>query len=273
MINYCKDKNKKLKEFIDALGESIHIEKTLSDASKDYLPMSNAVASIFDALKLIYIIQPAYFISWTSVKHMLVNDIHSILKEKGAIGAARAKQIETFCLETFYRYMSSVLNKRHFTLFLFFHSIFLSQNVAAAPSSKSKSKKTTTEKPEMSPRLMLTLLNEATKQNEFQHMLHQLSAHNPKPDFISLNSWINCCDLENKFPAMFANLTSALRNNSKKCLEYFHLENNAAKSNLTQKEIDLLNESPIGSGLNIFHKLLLWICIRPDKVSINYFSI
>jgi glycosyltransferase involved in cell wall biosynthesis len=36
--------------------------------------------------------------NWTSAKFLLINDMHIILKEKGAIGTARAKQIETFCL-------------------------------------------------------------------------------------------------------------------------------------------------------------------------------
>jgi len=274
MINYFLDKNKKLKEFIDAFGESVHIEKTLNDASKDYLQMSKGVASLFDALKLICIIQPAYYMNWTSAKFLLINDMHIILKEKGAIGTARAKQIETFCLETFYRYMSSVLNKRHFKLFLFFHSIFLSNKTPTTLSSNSNSKLTTKNGKksisniELSPRHMLMLLNEATKRNEIQNTLKNISKYNPKPSYLSLNSWINCIDLENKVPNVFRNLTKSLRENSKKWLEYFHLDasSSSSASYLTQKEIDLLNESPLNEDLSIFHKFLLWICIRSDKV-------
>ena len=265
MINYCLDKNQKLKEFNDSFGESIHIEKTLKDASKDYLQMSNSVACLFDALKLLYMIQPAYYQNWTTIKSLLLNEIDVILKEKGAIGAARAKQIETFCLETFYRYMSSILSKRHFTLFLFLHSIFLNQSIAKNSKSKQKSS-------ELTPKTMMMLLNEATKRNELQKIYKHLSKHLPKPDYISLNSWFNCIDLERKFSNIFKNLTKSLRENSKKWLEYFHMENsnNSSQCYLTQKEIDLLNESPLGDDLNIFHKFLLWLCIRPDKVKITF---
>lgn len=271
MINYCLDKNKKLKEFIEAYGESVHIEKTLSDASKDYLNMSIVVASLFDALKLICIIQPSYYMNWSSTKHMLINEMHVILKEKGAIGTARAKQIETFCLETFYRYMSSISNKRHFKLFLFFHSTFLSNKTTSSSNINAKlkngSKKSNPEK-ELSPKQMLLLLNEATKQNEIQITLTCISKNNPKPNYISLNSWKNCMDLEKKLPNVFGNLTKSLRENYKKWLEYFHLDptNSSSVNNLTDKQIDLLNDSPLDVHLNIFHKFLLWICIRSEKV-------
>lgn len=273
MIDYCLDKNKKLKEFIDAFGESVHIEKTLSDASKDYLHMSTGVASLFDALKLICIIQPAYYMNWTTVKSMLINEIQVILKEKGAIGTARAKQIETFCLETFYRYMSSVLNKRHFRLFLFFHSMFSSNKTLSVSNTTNKLKKSSKKgtaniELELNPQKMLMLLNEATKHNELQNTFKLISKNNPKPNYISLNSWINCIDLENKLSNVFGNLTKSLRENSKKWLEYFHLDtmDSSSVNHLTQKEIDLLNESPLSADLSLFHKFLLWICIRPDKV-------
>ena len=265
MISYCLDKNQKLKEFTDSFGESIHIEKTLNDASKDYLNMSHSIACLFDALKLLYMIQPAYYLNWSTVKSLLINEIDVILKEKGAIGAARAKQIETFCLETFYRHMSSILSKRHFTLFLFLHSMFLSGNMAKT-NSKSKQKIDL----KLTPREMFMMLYEATKKNELQKMHKHFAKSSPKPDYVCLNSWFNCIDMENKFAGVFKNLTKSLRENAKKWLEYFHLEDSINYSHhtpLTQKEIDLLNESPMGEDLGIFHKLLLWICIRPDKVT------
>jgi len=82
-----------------------------------------------------------------------------------------------------------------------------------------------------------------------------------KPAFLSANSWQNCMDLE-KY-AKFNRLSDSLKENANAWIEYFQLNKS---QDLLEKEIDLLNECPFGDELSILEKLIIWLCVRPDKV-------
>ena len=192
------------------------------------------------------------------IKQLILSEIGSVFTEKGAIGVARAKQIEKFCIRLLFRHLSSMLNKRHFTLLLFLYSFneYSSQSTAAnKPSSNID---------------LFELLHQSLLFNEQQqiHASNQNVLAN-QPDFMSLNSWINCSKLENKAPSIYSHLTKSIADNSVKWIEYFHL-NSGSKSqttiDLTEKEIDLLNDCPFEKELGIVEKLIVWLCVHPEKV-------
>jgi len=45
--------------------------------------MSKAISSLLEALKVLYKIEPAYYINWSLLKVLLANEIHIILKDRG----------------------------------------------------------------------------------------------------------------------------------------------------------------------------------------------
>ena len=160
-------------------------------------------------------------------------------------------------------------------LLLFFHSLFIHQKSKPNPSVKlnpAKNRKMSTveaktkakqedEPTEKSPKRIFKMIYQVLKHNELQKINKHLEGD--KPDYISLNSWFNFVSLE-KHWHQFKDLNKSLHENSKKWIEYFQL--NKPLMNLTQKDIDLLNDTPLEAELSIFDKLLLWMSVRPDKV-------
>lgn len=45
--------------------------------------MSKAISSLLEALKVLYKIEPAYYMNWSLFKVLLANEIHVILKDRG----------------------------------------------------------------------------------------------------------------------------------------------------------------------------------------------
>jgi len=171
-------------------------------------------------------------------------------------------------------------------LLLFFHTFYLNQNTRLL---KSKSKifssrahhqlgatgtapvsdQTTPQtKISMEDNKLFKLCYQSTKRNEQQYLYQSdFSILNSQPNFVSLNSWVNFAKLEKIVPFIYTDLTKSLRENSNKWIEYFHInKTDNLLVDLTDKEIDLLNDSPLGSDLNLFEKLVLWLCIYPEKV-------
>lgn len=198
------------------------------------------ISSIFEALKLIYLIEPHYYINWSLLKQLLLSNFEPLQREKGPMGAARAKQIETYCLRLFYEYISSSMTKNHFILFLFIHSILIQNG------------------------------NDSDKLSFIFQMLHssissETSLEEPdvfkKPSNLSLSSWSNLNRLERLNPSVFKNLQKSLSLNNHKWNEYF----SASTSDITEKDVDLINSCPLEQELSIVEKMVLWTCYRPDK--------
>lgn len=187
------------------------------------------------------------------------------MSKKGAIGAARAKQIEAFCLLIFYQYLASSLSDNHFKLFLFLHSLLVldeqdlrttnesSDDISNNNSSQSYFKK-------------FQLLSLALKENELQDLIGNLIDQEKRPEFVSLNSWQNLKEIESMDLNSFKNLTQSLLEDSPKWREYFWPHKTSNQDTMI-KDVDLLNDSPLKSKLGIIEKMALWFCIRPDKVN------
>lgn len=195
--------------------------------------------------------------------------------------------METFCLTTIYRYLSGSLNKRHLLLFLFFHTFYLNQNTKKLKSKAKLSNGTiaSNSKPtnggqdeEMNIILddtrLFKLCFQSTRLNEQQYLYQSdFTTLNSQPNFISLNSWVNFSKLEKQVPFVYQELTRSLRENSNKWIEYFRInKTDNLLVDLTEKDIDLLNDCPLGAELNLFEKLILWLCIYPDKVNSRLFK-
>jgi hypothetical protein len=71
--------------------------------------------------------------------------------------------------------------------------------------------------------------------------------------------------LEKNEPESFGHLIKSLREDATKWVEYFRLN---SKNDLLEKDIDLLNECPLGPQMGLLEKLTLWMCARPDKVNL-----
>jgi len=224
--------------------------------------MSKTIACLFEALKMLYLIEPIYYSNWSSMKRILLSEINNVLKEKGSFGIARAKQIETFCLTFFYNLLSCFLLKRHFALFLFIHSLFIEQNIK-----KAKHAKAAIRHAKASLETVSSLFEDLPIKQIYDAIKHtnaKLTVENSskKPAFLSTNGWQNCLDLEQQY-AKFNRLSHAFKENADAWLEYFHLNKS---QDLLEKDIDLLNECPFGDELSILEKLIIWLCVRPEKV-------
>ena len=234
----------------------------MRELSKDYEQMSKTIACLFEALKMLYLIEPIYYSNWSSMKRILLAEISQVLKEKGAFGIARAKQIETFCLTFFYELLSSFLLKRHLALFLFIHSLFIEQNNKKAKHTKQA---VIRHKAGLEPPVSSLFEDLPIKQiyDSIKHSNVKLTVENSsqKPAFLSANSWQNCMDLEHF--EKFNQLSHSFKENADAWLEYFHLNK---EQDLLEKDIDLLNECPFGDELSILEKLIVWLCVRPEKV-------
>lgn len=235
----------------------------MRELSKDYEQMSKTIACLFEALKMLYLIEPMYYSNWSSMKRILLSEISQVLKEKGAFGIARAKQIETFCLTFFYDLLSSFLLKRHFALFLFIHSLFIEQN-------NKKAKQTLHAKVPIrhkaaSLESVSSLFEDLPIKQIYDSIKHTNAKltveESQKPAFLSTSCWQNCMDLEQY--AKFNQLSHSFTENTNAWLEYFQLNK---KQDLLEKDIDLLNECPFSNELSILEKLIIWLCVRPDKV-------
>ena len=196
--------------------------------------------------------------NWSQIKRLLKIELENFSIDKDYIGLARTKQVQTFCMNTIYSYFSSCMSKRHFVMLLFFHFLSIHRNKQA----KSSENELDT---------LYNLLKLVFTDNNAQNLLEYASS-SEKPDFINLNSWLNCIKLE-KFGArpncpnkFFQKLTKSLSINSKKWLEYFQMDQSEKTSiDLVEKDIDLLNDTPFEVNLNQLEKLIIWLCIRPDK--------
>ncbi len=242
--------------------------KTLKETSKDYLKISKSIYSLFESLKILYIIQPAYYVKWELLKRYFLAQLYPKLKEKGSIGASRAKQVESFILEILLKYFANLLCKRHFKLLLLLHSLILNTKYNESTTNNAKSKNTK-DKHSQEHFNAFDLISKSLKQNTLQ-LLDQLNTKRPKPSYLSLNSWANLLEIERNYDSKFKDLSKSLIENEKKWIEYFQINFIDDESNLThisEKEIDLLNDSPFNQSLNIHEKLMLWLCARPDKVS------
>ncbi len=192
------------------------------------------------------------------------------LKEKGTIGASRAKQVESFIMDILLKYFSNLLSKRHFKLLLLLHSLILSlkNNESTFSNVKSKDPKDKNAEENIN---IFELITKSLKQNPVQ-ILNEINLKTPKPSYLSLNSWVNLLEIERSYNSKFKNLSKSLIEYEKKWIEYFQITGIDDESNLnhiTDKEIDLLNDSPFNRNLNIHEKLMLWLCVRPDKVYLN----
>lgn len=165
-------------------------------------------------------------------------------------------------------------------LFLFFHTFYLNQNTKQLKSrSKNQSNNASNATDDnsqetnlnMDDNKLFKLCYQSTKQNEQQYLYQSdFTVLNSQPNFVSLNSWVNFSKLEKTIPFIYNDLTKSLRENSNKWIEYFHInKTDNLLVDLTEKDIDLLNDSPLGSDLNLFEKLVLWLCIYPEKVFYN----
>lgn len=141
------------------------------------------------------------------------------------------------------------MKKRHFVLLLFLHFICLE---------KKKNANREFER-------VYSLFQHALENNETQVLTESLS-ENPGPGYISSNSWMNCLKLEKM---AYKNLSRSLVDGAAKWIEYFQLDKSEnSRTELSEKEIDLLNDNPLGSTLNIIDKLVIWFCVRPEKVNV-----
>jgi hypothetical protein len=79
--------------------------------------------------------------------------------------------------------------------------------------------------------------------------------------YLKSNTWNKIQKLEKC--ANMKGLCESFETKANKWIEYFHLEN---KVDITDKDIDLLNETPLDdySSLSIVDKLALWCCVRPE---------
>jgi hypothetical protein len=102
--------------------------------------------------------------------------------------------------------------------------------------------------------------------------LKQIETHEAKgefreKDYLSLNSWLNLANLELEEPARFKDLTKSLLGESSKWTEYFQInKTNNCQLDVIEKDIDLLNQTPLSKDLSLIEKLAVWLCARPDKV-------
>lgn len=307
--------------------------------------MSKTVASIFDALKYVLLIAPIYHVNWLTMKQLLMNEIHIILKERGmlvslcflyssfdrpffpfigASGAARASEIETFCLNLFYRYLASEMTREHFQIFVFFHSFFMSIKQHWLRKSDDEIKNEKFLKKDQFPTKTTTrsslAINKSSSETNNSKIEHQVynalynalkssrqqvdvpiisytHSHLKKPNFMSINNWLNCIQLEKSgLSNVFSGLSESLANDSEKWYEYFHCKeladadhhfdnnNNNVKKNSfinygnaeSKLDIDLLNECPLkNENLNVFYKFLIWLTAQSNMAIeiINKFNV
>ncbi|CAF0940788.1 unnamed protein product, partial [Brachionus calyciflorus] len=257
LIKYTTDKNLKLKEINDSFSESLHLEKTLKDVSKDYLRMSKVISGIFDALKMLSLIEPHYFVNWSLFKQMLLSNIDPIKREKGPMGAARATQIEIYCLKLFYDYLASSMTKQHFKIFLFLHSILLSDL-------NQKKKKNEIDLNHEKLNSIFKMLSSALNDNNNCANDDQIS----KPINLTHSSWTSFKSLE--CFSSFKDLTRSLSLMNDIWTEYFHMSTKQGETqiDITDRDIDLINNCPLDNELSIIEKLALWICYyKKDNLS------
>jgi hypothetical protein len=114
--------------------------------------------------------------------------------------------------------------------------------------------------------MMLEHFNTALRHND---ILKQSKDIQKNPEYINTESWLNCINLEKMDSKSnpFADLTKSLVENSLKWIEYLQFDQNSnVTSELLEREIDLLNRTPLDSDISSFEKLILWLCLRPLNV-------
>lgn len=180
-----------------------------------------------------------------------------IFTDKGAIGIARAKQIEKFFAKLIFRFLASMLNRRHFNIVLAMNSF---NDYLRQPKIMTNNQITEAN--------LYNLLHQTIKQNEQQIVYKADEAFlEMRPSFVSLDSWTNFRALETQLAA-FENITKSLKDNASKWIEYFHMDTDRnASTDLTEKEIDLLNDTPFELELDLMQKLMLWLTIHPERAA------
>ncbi len=114
---------------------------------------------------------------------------------------------------------------------------------------------------------LFSLLHQSLRRNELQAASKSLLAAPVPPAFLSRNAWLNLHALERRSHA-FRNLTDSFKDNASKWVEYFHMDCGAASStDLTEKDIDLLNDTPLEAELDLTQKLILWLTIHPERTA------
>ncbi len=231
------------------MSESVSIETQARVANKGYVQMAANLSGLVDSLGRLYRLQPGYYMPWSLVKKRLLGQMDDVFRDRGAVGLARAKQIEKFCTKILFQLFAAMLTRRHFSLFLFMHSFreYLSTQTKISEAS------------------LFDLLHQSVANNAYR------TCARPQPAYLSANSWLSLLELEQQAPQAFPNLAESLTRNANKWTEYFHIEDigvKGASTDLTEKEIDLLNDTPCEhNAFDTVQKLLVWLCARPDKTS------
>lgn len=55
----------------------------MREASKEYEMVCRFISYLFEALKLLYSIQPSYFLNWSIMKRLLASKIDPFMRNKG----------------------------------------------------------------------------------------------------------------------------------------------------------------------------------------------
>lgn len=167
------------------------------------------------------------------------------------------------------------MTKRHFKLFLCLHSILVISNTNPSKTT-TINKNRVARRPEnglsnekdSSKSRMFKLLGTALKENEIQLIDHNETIDAKRPHYLSKNTWTNLIQLEKNAPNTFKDLSKSMSEDSKQWIEYFQINDSKDCSiDITEKEIDLINQSPLDADLSLTDKLTLWLCARPDKSS------
>ena len=243
------------------INESL-CRKKLHDVSKDYAHLAQTVASLYEALQTLCLLQPGYHMSWSSLKRCLLQTLASYghANLKGACQAARAKQVEAFCLTRIFAYLGSTMTRRHFHLLLFLHSL----------QSSSSSLSTNVNYVHLFHAALKSATTQSAPHNENVESSNA-NGSSTRPEYIDAECWAKCAQIERMHPSRFASLTGSLRQEALRWIEYFQLQQHGQerREHLDAANIDLLNRTPV-VDLDALDKLLLWMCMRPADVSIPY---
>lgn len=57
----------------------------MREASKEYEKVCKIISYMFEALRLLYSVQPSYFLNWSIMKRLLISKIEPFMKNKGKL--------------------------------------------------------------------------------------------------------------------------------------------------------------------------------------------
>jgi hypothetical protein len=55
----------------------------LNEANKNYMDLCENIACAFDALKMLYLIYPSYYVNWSQIRRLITIELESFLLTKG----------------------------------------------------------------------------------------------------------------------------------------------------------------------------------------------